>query len=105
MPTLHGKRKEISRSKTRKRIAMRKNRTENGSPGLFMGSNPHSYTETFSRSGDFSPRKYEATEITLDKITPNINRINRLKNSKFMNRFFDVACIEIASWSLFLVHE
>jgi hypothetical protein len=76
-------------------MAIRKNRIEKGSPGLFMGSNPHSYTETFSRSGDFSPRKYEAMEITLDKITPKINRINRLRNSKFMNRFFDAAYIEI----------
>ena len=33
---------DISKSKTRNRIAMRKNRTEKGSPGLWKGSKPHS---------------------------------------------------------------
>jgi hypothetical protein len=40
--TLHGNRKDISKSKTRNKIAIRKNLIEKGSPGLWTGSNPHS---------------------------------------------------------------
>lgn len=40
----------ISMSKTRKIIANMKNRSENGVRALFLGSNPHSNGDVFSRS-------------------------------------------------------
>lgn len=50
-PQGRGRRRAISRSNKRKRMAMRKNRRENGSRALPKGSNPHSYGESFSWSG------------------------------------------------------
>ena len=38
----HGKRYDISKSKTRNKIAIRKNLIEKGFPGEWKGSNPHS---------------------------------------------------------------
>lgn len=45
-----GKRIEISISKIKNTIAIKKNRIENGIRDVFLGSNPHSKGETFSRS-------------------------------------------------------
>lgn len=45
-----GKRRAISRSNRRNKIATRKNRKENGSRADFKGSNPHSYGDFFSLS-------------------------------------------------------
>lgn len=45
-----GRRIEISISKIRKTIAIKKNRIENGIRDVFFGSNPHSKGEAFSRS-------------------------------------------------------
>lgn len=52
--TVQGKSKAISKSKTKNKMPIKKNRMENGSPGVWKGSNPHSYTDTFSLSGAFS---------------------------------------------------
>ena len=46
-----GRRRAISRSNKRNRIAIRKNRMENGNRAEPSGSNPHSYGESFSESG------------------------------------------------------
>lgn len=45
-----GIRSTISISNTRKMIANRKNRIENGTRDVWFGSNPHSNGELFSRS-------------------------------------------------------
>lgn len=45
-----GIRRMISISKTKKITANKKNRVENGIRALFLGSNPHSKGEAFSRS-------------------------------------------------------
>ena len=45
-----GKRKAISISKIKKTTASKKNRNENGVRAEFLGSNPHSYGESLSRS-------------------------------------------------------
>ena len=45
-----GRSNTISISNTKKITARRKNRIENGSRALFLGSNPHSKGEDFSRS-------------------------------------------------------
>ena len=46
-----GRRRIISISKTRKMIAKRKKRRENGSRALFLGSKPHSKGLSLSRLG------------------------------------------------------
>lgn len=46
----NGRRIEISISKIKNTIAIRKNRIENGIRDVFFGSNPHSKGEAFSRS-------------------------------------------------------
>lgn len=50
-PQGSGRRSAISRSKSRNRIATRKNRMEKGSRAEPRGSNPHSYGDSFSESG------------------------------------------------------
>lgn len=45
-----GRRIEISISKIKNTIAIRKNRIENGIREVFFGSNPHSNGDAFSRS-------------------------------------------------------
>lgn len=50
-PQGSGRRRAISRSKSRNRIATRKKRRENGSRADPSGSNPHSYGDSFSASG------------------------------------------------------
>lgn len=50
-PHGRGRRRAISRSKSRNKIAIKKNRRENGSRADPSGSKPHSYGESFSASG------------------------------------------------------
>lgn len=50
-PQGRGRRRAISRSNKRNRIATRKNRSEKGSRADPSGSNPHSYGDSFSASG------------------------------------------------------
>lgn len=50
-PQGRGRRRAISRSKRRKRMATRKNRREKGNRAVPRGSKPHSYGESFSWSG------------------------------------------------------
>lgn len=45
-----GRRSVISTSKIKKITAIKKNCNENGSRALFLGSNPHSKGDLFSRS-------------------------------------------------------
>jgi len=45
-----GRSNTISISKTKKMTANKKNRKENGIRAFFLGSNPHSKGENFSRS-------------------------------------------------------
>lgn len=45
-----GNKMEISISKIKNTIAIKKNRIENGIREVFLGSNPHSKGDTFSRS-------------------------------------------------------
>lgn len=47
----HGKIYEISKSNIRNSTPIKKNFIENGSRGVFRGSNPHSYIEIFSVLG------------------------------------------------------
>lgn len=46
-----GRRRAISKSKSKNKIATRKNRIEYGSRADPSGSNPHSYGDNFSESG------------------------------------------------------
>lgn len=66
-PTLHGYKKETSKSKTRNNTPIKKNLIDTGCPILLMGLNPHSYAETFSLLGNFSPSQYETPNMTADK--------------------------------------
>lgn len=50
-PQGNGRRRAISRSKRRNKIATRKKRKENGNRADPRGSNPHSYGDSFSASG------------------------------------------------------
>ena len=61
---LHGNKNEISKSKIINKIATRKNLTSNFCLESPKGSNPHSYTDTFSASGLFIPNTYDAPGIT-----------------------------------------
>jgi len=47
-PQGRGRRSAISKSKRRKRMAIKKNRSEKGSRADPMGSKPHSYGDSFS---------------------------------------------------------
>jgi hypothetical protein len=63
-----GKIKAISTSKIKKIIVIKKNRIEKGSRDEFIGSNPHSKGEVFSRSvNDFFDNK-DANVITIAEI-------------------------------------
>jgi len=71
-----GSRMEISISKIRKTIAIRKNRIEKGIREVFFGSNPHSKGEVFSRSSTvFFENKVE-TKISADLINTEIQKLN-----------------------------
>lgn len=62
--TRTGNKRTISTSKIRKIIAKRKNRRENGSRADFIGSNPHSNGEFFSRSPEVRLAKIHPRSIT-----------------------------------------
>lgn len=62
--TIIGKIKAISTSKIKKIIVIKKNRIEKGSREEFIGSNPHSNGEFFSRSFKDFLDKIEARYIT-----------------------------------------
>jgi hypothetical protein len=63
-----GKIRAISTSKIKKIIVIRKNRIENGIREEFIGSNPHSNGEHFSRSFVVFFESKEAKIITIDAI-------------------------------------
>ncbi len=69
--------KITSISNTRKITARRKNRVEKGSRAVFLGSNPHSKGEAFSRSGNArieeADRAKEVIIITAGMRPANIN--------------------------------
>lgn len=58
----------ISMSNTMKIIARRKNRIENGIRALWLGSNPHSKGEDFSRLGIERIAVIQAIKNTIDGI-------------------------------------
>lgn len=64
--------KTISISNTKKITAKRKNRIEKGIRALFLGSNPHSNGEHFSRSSD--ERKLIIRAIDKTRTGTNIER-------------------------------
>ena len=68
-----GKIKAISTSKIKKMMAIKKNRIEKGSREEFIGLNPHSKGESFSRSNNFFFERREDKIITIEAI---INKIN-----------------------------
>lgn len=70
-----GKIKAISTSKIRKIIAIKKNRIEKGSRDEFIGSNPHSKGEHFSRSVKAFFDRREAKIITITAIAITIIEI------------------------------
>lgn len=71
-----GSRRAISRSKRRNRMATRKKRMENGRRADPSGSNPHSYGESFSMSGNICGSQkltsIKIREINVVKISINI---------------------------------
>lgn len=82
-----GKIKAISTSKIKKIIVIKKNRIEKGIRDIFMGSNPHSKGELFSRSVIVFLDKNEAKVIIIIEI----NKINKDILSKLIiiyTRFF-----------------
>lgn len=66
-PQGRGRRRAISRSNKRKRIATRKKRRENGRRADPSGSNPHSYGESFSESGLICGSQKETTVRTKER--------------------------------------
>ena len=75
-----GKIKAISTSKIKKIIAIKKNWIEKGIREVFIGSNPHSKGEAFSRSLILFFDKKEASPITIIEINKVIIPIiNKLK--------------------------
>lgn len=63
-----GRIRAISTSKIRKIIAIKKNRIENGRREEFMGLNPHSKGESFSRSEIFFFPRIVERAITIKAI-------------------------------------
>ena len=74
-----GNKNVISKSNTRNKIAIKKKRTEKGLPGIWKGSKPHSYIETFSLLGIFSLSKKEIKEIIKAIIKLTVKAINTKK--------------------------
>jgi hypothetical protein len=70
-----GKISAISTSKIKKIIVIRKNRIEKGNREEFIGSNPHSKGEVFSRSFIVFLERSEAKVITTIEIIKMINDI------------------------------
>lgn len=67
-----GRIRAISTSKIRKIIVIKKNRIEKGNRDEFIGSNPHSKGEVFSRSFIVFFDNKEAINITIIAITKTI---------------------------------
>lgn len=79
----------ISTSKIKKIIAIKKNRIEKGSREEFMGSNPHSKGEHFSRSVKAFFESKEAKTITIIAIaitTEAIEIIEKIIYTKIISR-------------------
>ena len=75
-----GKIRAISTSKIKKIIAIRKNRIEKGSREEFIGLNPHSKGDSFSRSEIFFFPKIVERPITIKAIMKMIQAIiNKFK--------------------------
>lgn len=75
-----GKINAISTSKIKKMIAIRKNRIEKGSREEFIGLNPHSNGESFSRSAIFFLPRIVERAITIKAIMKIIQAmINKFK--------------------------
>jgi len=72
----------ISISNTMKIIPRRKNRRENGIRALFLGSNPHSNGEVFSRSDSDRDLRNQAAKKVAPARSP---EIRRAVVNKFMN--------------------
>lgn len=72
-----GRIKAISTSKIKKIIAIKKKRIEKGNRDEFIGENPHSKGESFSRSMIFFLDKIDESIITIKAI---INRKKAIKN-------------------------
>jgi hypothetical protein len=70
-----GRIRAISTSKIKKIIVIRKNRIENGIREEFIGSNPHSKGEHFSRSFVVFLEREEAKSITIDAMSITIKDI------------------------------
>lgn len=68
-----GKRRAISRSNSRKRMAIKKNRIENGNRAEPIGSKPHSYGDSFSVSGLFCGSQNPTVIRAIDSDTVNAN--------------------------------
>ena len=66
-PHGRGRRSAISKSKRRKRMAMRKNRSEKGKRAEPMGSKPHSYGDSFSWSGVIWGSQKDTTASTVER--------------------------------------
>jgi hypothetical protein len=75
----------ISISKTIKMIPRRKNRNENGIRAVFLGSNPHSKGDVFSRSdSERDLRNQAATKVTKAKIAATEKAdVNKFINWKY----------------------
>ena len=74
-----GRRIAISRSKSKKRRATKKNRKENGNREDFIGSNPHSYGDDFCKSDFLLGNKYPKENIII---------VNNRDIIKYTVRFF-----------------
>ena len=80
-----GNKRVISTSKIKKIKAIKKNRKEKGNRADFLGSNPHSYGEFFSRSIIVFFAKTEDNNITMQaikKVRKEIVIINKIIFSK-----------------------
>jgi pentose-5-phosphate-3-epimerase len=77
-----GTRRTISISNTIKIIAKRKNRMEKGTRALWLGSNPHSNGEDFSRSVNDRAAKIHDKK---NRMNGTIIAIDEDTNSKFIN--------------------
>lgn len=91
-----GKIRAISTSKIKKIIAIKKNRKEKGKRAEFIGSNPHSKGEDFSRSITAFLDKTEAKPITtllIIKITVPIIKTKKITYTKIFRPHNWKSCI------------
>lgn len=87
----------ISTSKIKKIIAIKKNRIENGSRAEFMGSNPHSKGDDFSRSIVAFLDRAEARPITITLIKKIRVPIKKIKKIIYTNS------IRLCNWKLHIL--